>query len=254
MIQNNIDHTIVVLSGKGGVGKSTVAVNLAVHLSSMGYSVGLLDTDIHGPSVPAMLSLEHMQIHRDEEGMYPLTYGTMKVMSIGSLMPSNDDALIWRGPLKMQAIKQMIEEVHWDNLDYLIVDSPPGTGDEPLSVCQLIPNITGAVLVTTPQRISSIDVRRSITFCRRLKLPVLGLIENMGTVTCPSCGELIELFPKGGAQKMARDMHIELLGSIPFLPEIASSGDTGAPIVEQHDTMASEIIQKIITHIQERIS
>ena len=159
---------MIVLSGKGGVGKSTVAVNLAMTLTLSGKHVGLLDVDIHGPSIPTMLGLEREMLQGNEQGLFPIELGAMKVMSLGFLLRNQDDAVIWRGPLKAGVIKQFLKDVVWGDLDYLIIDSPPGTGDEPLSVCQLIGTLDGAVIVTTPQKVAAVDVRKSITFCRQL--------------------------------------------------------------------------------------
>jgi Mrp family chromosome partitioning ATPase len=190
-----IGKKIVVLSGKGGVGKSTVAVNLATALAMAGQRVGLLDIDIHGPSIPVMLGLTNTAVHGEEGALEPIVMGALKIMSIGLLLPHPDDPIIWRGPLKMGAIKQLITDVNWGDLDYLIVDAPPGTGDEPLSICQFLQPVTGAVIVTTPQRVAAADVRKCINFCHRLSVPVLGVIENMSGFTCPKCGEFTRIFP-----------------------------------------------------------
>ncbi|MFA5757351.1 MAG: Mrp/NBP35 family ATP-binding protein, partial [Smithellaceae bacterium] len=179
-----IQHKIVVLSGKGGVGKSTVAVNLATALALHGLRVGLLDVDIHGPSVPTMLGLEGESLKGNPGELFPVEFGGLKVMSLGFLLQNPDDAVIWRGPMKMGVIKQFLTDVNWGDLDYLIIDAPPGTGDEPLSLCQLIQPLTGAVIVTTPQKIAAIDVRKSISFCRRVNVPVLGVVENMSGFVC----------------------------------------------------------------------
>ncbi|MDO9541428.1 MAG: Mrp/NBP35 family ATP-binding protein, partial [Kiritimatiellia bacterium] len=198
-----IKHKIIVLSGKGGVGKSTVAVNVAVSLTLAGKRVGLLDVDIHGPSIPKMLDLEDTRISVRDEIMLPVEKDGLKVMSIGFLLQNRDDAVIWRGPMKMGVIKQFLKDVDWGELDYLVIDSPPGTGDEPLSVCQLVKNADGAVIVTTPQDVATNDVRKSINFCRQLNLPVLGVVENMSGFVCPKCGELTAIFKTGGGERMA---------------------------------------------------
>ncbi|MCX5832703.1 MAG: Mrp/NBP35 family ATP-binding protein [Deltaproteobacteria bacterium] len=228
-----IRHKIIVMSGKGGVGKSTVAVNLAVALTMGGKRVGLLDADIHGPSVPKLLGLERAKIRTSVDAMLPLEYSidgrTISVMSIGFLLPDTDAPIIWRGPLKMGAIKQFLEDVSWGELDYLIIDSPPGTGDEPLSVCQLINGLDGAIIVTTPQELALVDVRKSVNFCRQLRLPVLGVIENMSGLDCPHCGGRINVFSSGGGEKMANDMGVPFLGRIPIDPEIVKSGDEERP-------------------------
>ena len=224
-----IAHKVLVLSGKGGVGKSTVAVNLAVSLMLEGKRVGLLDVDIHGPSVPRMLRLEGEHIRTEGDVMLPVELGDLKVMSIGFLLNGPDDAVIWRGPVKMGVIKQFLMDVDWGELDYLIVDAPPGTGDEPLSVCQLIEDADGAVVVTTPQEVALAAVRRSITFCRQLSLPVLGVVENMSGYVCPRCGERTEIFSSGGGQRLALEMKVPFLGSIPIDPRVMASGDSGVP-------------------------
>ena len=209
---SRIKHKILVLSGKGGVGKSTVAVNLAVALAMEGRETGLLDVDFHGPSVPMLLNLKGQLFKAtDGGGIMPVEspYG-LKVVSLGFALKNADEAVIWRGPMKMGVIKQLLTDVQWGDLDYLVVDFPPGTGDEPLSVAQLIPESDGAVIVTTPQGISLQDVRKSINFCRQLKIPVLGVIENMSGLMCPHCGKMIEVFKSGGGEAMAKEMGVSL--------------------------------------------
>jgi len=249
-----IRHKIIVMSGKGGVGKSTVAVNLAVALAMRGKSVGLLDVDIHGPSIPKLLGITWTDLPHTGEPRpveYSVDGGTVHVMSIGLFMQNPDDAIIWRGPLKMGAIKQFLTEISWGSLDYLIIDSPPGTGDEPLSVCQLIEDLDGAVIVTTPQEVALVDVRKSVTFCRQLKLPVLGVIENMSGLICPKCGELIDVFSSGGGGKMAESMGVPFLGSIPIDPDIVKSGDAEKPYISSYAESGtakrfSEIVERLI--------
>jgi len=245
-----IRHKVMVLSGKGGVGKSTVAVNLATALMMSGKRVGLLDVDIHGPSIPTMLGLERETIGRGEEGLLPVDLGGIKVMSLGFLLRSQDDAVIWRGPLKMGIIKQFLKDVAWGDLDYLIIDSPPGTGDEPLSVCQLIEQLDGAVIVTTPQKVAAVDVRKSITFCRQLQVPVLGVVENMSGFVCPKCGEVTHILCSGGGRRIAKDMGVPFLGSIPIDPKIAEACDSGRAFVH-HDAMTpmAEVMRSIINPI-----
>jgi ATP-binding protein involved in chromosome partitioning len=231
-----IKHKIIVLSGKGGVGKSTVAVNLATSLALAGKHVGLLDVDIHGPSVPKLLHLEGTPLGGTDNVLLPvkvdLGQGSLSVMSIGFLLRNRDDAVIWRGPMKYTVIKQFLRDVEWGDLDYLVVDSPPGTGDEPLSVVQLIDNADGAVVVTTPQEVAVQDVRRCIVFCRQLNLAVTGVVENMSGFTCPKCGELVKIFGSDGGQEMAEEMNVPYLGAIPIEPEVVLSGDSGTPIVQ----------------------
>lgn len=233
---SRIEHKVLVLSGKGGVGKSTVAVNLAVALAGAGKKVGLLDVDIHGPSIPKMLGIEGMTLQGSKDSIKPFEVGdNLRVMSLGFLLRNSDEAVIWRGPMKMGVINQFLADVEWGELDYLIIDSPPGTGDEPLSVAQLIPDAAGAVVVTTPQSVALIDVRKCITFCRQLNLPVLGVVENMSGFTCPHCGEHVEIFSNsGGGKRMAEDMGVPFLGFVPVDPMVSQAGDSGQPFVINH--------------------
>jgi len=245
-----IKHKIVVLSGKGGVGKSTVAVNLATALMLSGKRVGLLDVDIHGPSIPTMLGLEREKIQGSEGGLLPIAVGGLKIMSLGFLLQNQDDAVIWRGPMKMGVIKQFLKDVAWGDLDDLIIDSPPGTGDEPLSVCQLIGAMDGAVIVTTPQKVAAVDVRKSITFCRRLQVPVLGVVENMSGFVCPKCGEVTQILPSGGGERIAKDMNVPFLGSIPMDPKIAEAGDSGrAALGQDPDSPMGRAMKEIIIRL-----
>jgi len=250
-----IAHKVLVLSGKGGVGKSTVAVNLATALALAGKRVGLLDVDIHGPSVPKLLHLEGTPITGTEDSLTPVRAGfgdgTIDVMSIGFMLRERDDAVIWRGPMKYGVIKQFLKDVNWGDLDYLIVDSPPGTGDEPLAVAQLIEGADGAVLVTTPQEVSLQDVRRCVVFCRQVELPVLGVVENMSGFTCPKCGEVIPIFGADGGKAMAEEMGVPFLAAIPIEPEVVVSGDGGTPIVQSrpHSETArafGRIVRKLV--------
>ena len=241
-----IRRKVIVLSGKGGVGKSMVAVNLAVALMMSGKRVGLLDVDIHGPSIPTMLGLERETIQGCEEGLLPIELGEMKVMSLGFLLQNPDDAVIWRGPMKMGVIKRFLTDVAWGDLDYLIIDSPPGTGDEPLSVCQLIGRLDGAVIVTTPQKVAAVDVRKSITFCRQLHVPVLGVIENMSGFACPKCGEVTQILPSGGGRNIAQSMNVPFLGSIPMDPSIAEACDRGLAFVHHYATSPTAAIMRDI--------
>jgi Mrp family chromosome partitioning ATPase/predicted Fe-Mo cluster-binding NifX family protein len=231
-----IKHKIMVLSGKGGVGKSTVAVNLATALALAGKKVGLLDVDIHGPSIPKLLHIEGTPLLWNDKTLLPVKFdcgaGSLSVMSIAFLLRQRDDAIIWRGPRKYAVIKQFLKDVEWGDLDYLVVDSPPGTGDEPLAVAQLIEKADGAVVVTTPQEVAVQDVRRCIVFCRQVALPVLGVVENMSGFTCPKCGELAKIFGADGGRAMAEEMGVPYLGAIPIEPEIVVSGDSGTPIVQ----------------------
>ena len=230
-----IKHKVVVLSGKGGVGKSTVATNIAVALSAKGQKVGLMDVDIHGPSIPKMLGLEGHLLRGTETGLAPIVYSdNLRVMSIGFILKSQNDAVLWRAPLKHKLIRDFLTDVQWGDLDYLIIDSPPGTGDEPLSVAQLLEDADGAVIVTTPQDVALIDVRKAITFCRQVKLPVLGVVENMSGFVCPHCGKTVDVFKTGGGEFMASDMGVPFLGRIPLEPAIVDAGDSGKPYFEYH--------------------
>jgi ATP-binding protein involved in chromosome partitioning len=248
-----IRHKIVVLSGKGGVGKSTVAVNLAAALMLSGKRVGLLDVDIHGPSIPTMLGLERERVRGSEDGLLPVDVGGLQVMSLGFLLGHQDDAVIWRGPMKMNVIKQFLKDVVWGDLDYLIIDSPPGTGDEPLSVCQLIGALDGAVIVTTPQNVAAVDVRKSITFCRQLHVPVLGVVENMSGFACPKCGEVTQILPSGGGRRIAEDMNVPFLGAIPMDPKIAEAADSGRALLGQDSASPlARAMNEIITRLAGR--
>lgn len=249
-----IGHKIVVLSGKGGVGKSTVAVNLAVSLSMAGYRVGLMDIDIHGPSVPKMLGLDGTVMVPSERGkLIPADLGGLKVMSIGFLLPGEAEAVIWRGPAKASAIRQFVGEVEWGDLDYLVVDCPPGTGDEPLTVIQTLEKVDGAVVVTTPQDVALADVRKSISFCGQLNLSILGVLENMSGMVCPHCGETVEVFKSGGGEAMATEMRIPFLGRIPMDPRIVMAGDDGRPYsYHQEKTEAGKAFNDIVLKILEK--
>ena len=232
---SQIKHKILVLSGKGGVGKSTVAANLAVALSLAGKSVGLLDIDIHGPSIPKILNLEDKELMIFGDAIMPVPVSAnLVVMSIGFMLKGRDNPVIWRGPMKYQMIKQFLKDVEWGQLDYLIIDSPPGTGDEPLSVIQLLEKPDGAVIVTTPQQLALSDVRKGVSFCRSLNLPVIGVIENMSGFVCPKCGEKTDIFKSGGGENMALEMNIPFLGRIPIDPQIVDACDSGQPYIEKY--------------------
>lgn len=222
-----IKHKLIVFSGKGGVGKSTVAANLGLALSQKGLKVGLLDVDIHGPNLAKILGVEGEKITGNENGILPLNFGdNLKLISMSFFLPSFDSPVIWRGPLKMRAIKQFLGDVEWGTLDWLIIDSPPGTGDEPLSVAQLIP-ATYAIIVTTPQDISLLDCRKAVNFARRINLKILGIIENMSGIVCPHCGKTFYPFKQGGGERMALEMGVPFLGRIPMEPKIVEQSDEG---------------------------
>jgi Mrp family chromosome partitioning ATPase len=248
-----IKHKIMVLSGKGGVGKSTVAVNVAVALAMEGKKVGILDVDFHGPSIPTLLKLNGKPVKAGDDGILPVDFVEgIKVMSIGFLMQEQDKAVIWRGPMKINVIKQLLAEVDWGYLDYLVLDFPPGTGDEPLSVAQLIPDADGAIIVTTPQDLSLIDVRKSIDFCKQLNVPVLGVIENMSGFVCPHCKNVVDIFKRGGGEKMAGEMGVPFLGRIPIEPLIVEASDNGKPFIYHYGkTPAAKAFAKAIKPILE---
>ncbi len=250
---DRIQNKVLVLSGKGGVGKSSVAGNLAISLSQAGKQVGLLDIDIHGPSIPKLLGIETRPARSHEDSIVPPTLGeNLKVMSIGFLLQDRDDAVIWRGPLKMNVIRQFLADVEWGDLDFLIVDSPPGTGDEPLSICQLLGHAEGAVVVTTPQELALADVRKCINFCHKLDIPVLGVVENMSGFACPKCGEVTDVFGSGGGESMAGDMAVPFLGRIPIDPNIVTACDQGEPYVQRYaDSPAADSFGRIADRVLE---
>jgi len=246
-----VKHKIIVLSGKGGVGKSTVAVNLATSLALEGKQVGLLDVDLHGPTVPLLLGLSETPTVAEDDVLIPVEVGgNLKVMSIGFLLGETDGAVVWRGPMKAVAIEQFLGEVEWGELDYLIIDSPPGTGDEPLAVCQAIGEMAGAVIVTTPQETALGNVRRSIKFCELLNLRVLGVIENMAGFVCPHCGEVTNIFSVGGGEAMATKYGVPFLASVPLDPAIVEAGDSGKPYVYHYsNSVAAQEFAKALPPI-----
>lgn len=227
----NVKHTFIVMSGKGGVGKSTVSVNLALSLAMHGLKTGILDVDIHGPSVPKMLGLTKEKIKMMDDQIVPQeVYNGLKVISMGFLLNSSEDAVILRGPAKAGIIRQFLENVAWGDLDCLVIDCPPGTGDEPLSVVQLLDTArSSAVIVTTPQQLATIDVEKSIDFCRQLNLPITGIVENMSGFICPHCHAEADIFSLGGGYKLSQKFDVPYLGAIPIDPEIARSGDEERP-------------------------
>ncbi len=253
-----IKNKILVMSGKGGVGKSTVAVNLALGLSRKGHKVGLMDVDLHGPDVCRMLSLSGQLMAASDEPdalVEPLTCnnGTMKVVSLEYMMKDKDDAVIWRGPLKIQAIRQFVADMDWGELDYLVVDAPPGTGDEPLSVAQTIPGVQ-ALIVTTPQEVALADVRKSINFCKHVKMPVLGVVENMSGFVCPHCGKTVEIFGAGGGKRTAEDFELPFLGAVPMDPQVVAGGDTGAPYLSSDaDSPAVRAFAEVVRAVETRL-
>jgi len=256
-LQANMDkvkHKIIVMSGKGGVGKTTVAINLAYALSQSGAKVGIVDTDIHGPNIAKMLGIEKETIGGTEMGMLkPIEVRpNLKAVSMALLGYDTDRPIIWRGPLKAGVIKQFLADFEWGELDYLIVDSPPGTGDEPLSVCQLIPNVTGSIIVTTPQDVAVLDSRKAVIFSKELNIPVIGIIENMSGMVCPHCGKEIEVFKKNGGLKASKELKVPFLGSVPFDIEFVEAGDNGTPFVTfDNPSKSSQAFAQIVKKIEE---
>jgi len=252
---SKIKYKLIVISGKGGVGKTTVAVNLAYGLAVKGHEVGILDVDIHGPNIAKMLGIEGERLVGLDSGIEPIeVLSGLKAVSLALLLENKDQPVIWRGPLKMITIKQFLADVNWGELDYLIIDSPPGTGDEPLSVCQLIPDINGAIIVTTPQDVAILDSRKSVMFAKELKVPVVGIIENMSGFICPHCKKEIDLFGRGGGEKSAQDLKVPFLGRIPVEPEMVKSGDWGQPFIHyRNETPTANIIDGMINKIIERL-
>lgn len=248
---DRVKNRYLVFSGKGGVGKSTVAANLGLALSEQNYRVGLLDVDIHGPNLPKILGAERkrMGIVAENRIIPVIVNKNIKLVSMGFLLERDDLPVIWRGPLKMRAIQQFLGDVEWGELDYLIVDSPPGTGDEPLSVAQLIP-ATGAIIVTTPQEISLLDSKKAVTFALRLNLKLIGIIENMSGLACPHCGGKINLFKEGGGERLSNEMGVPFLGRIPIDPYIVETGDSGIPyVIQKPNSPAAKAMNEIVENI-----
>jgi len=255
---SKIRHKIAVLSGKGGVGKSTVTVNLAMAYAMQGYgTVGILDADITGPCIPKMLGLKGRKIQAGPPGAFPAAGPLgIRVVSMDFLLPTDETPVIWRGPLKTTAIRQFLSEFVWGELDFLFIDLPPGTGDESLSIMQFIPDMDGAVIVTIPSEVSQIVVKKAVSFARKLNIPVLGIIENMSGFVCPKCGEKIEIFRAGGGRKIADDMGVPFLGSIPIDPKICEDSDKGMPFIINHPDSPStkafkEVVKKIEASLKE---
>ena len=253
-----IKHKIAVISGKGGVGKSLVTVNLATGLAMNGRrgDVAILDADLTGPCVPRMLGLRGEKMDAGPLGISPVMGEEgVKVVSMDFLLPTEDAPVIWRGPLKMGAIQQFLADVAWGPLEFLLVDLPPGTGDESLSILQLLPEIDGVVIVTIPSEVSQAVVKKSITFARKMNAPILGVVENMSGMECPHCGETIDVFSRGGGAKVAREMDVEFLGSIPLDPRISGASDAGTPFILSHpDSPASRAFRKIVDKIENEMA
>ncbi len=249
-----VKHKIAVISGKGGVGKSTVTVNLAAAFAQKGKKVGILDADIHGPSVPRLLGLEGKQVKTAEDGAFPVNGPLgMEVMSIDFFLPEQTPT-IWRGPLKMRAIRQLLSDIVWGDLDFLFIDLPPGTGDEPLSIAQLLPEMDGVVIVTMPNMLSSSIVKKAITFARRLNMPIIGVVENMSGFVCPHCGWKTEIFQSGGGKKMAEEVGVPFLGSIPIDPSVGVDSEVGKPfVVTQKESPAAKAFAEIVNNVEAKL-
>lgn len=250
-----VKHVILVLSGKGGVGKSSVSTQLALSLLSKGKKVGLLDIDLCGPSIPTMLGLRDKQIHQSSDGWVPVYADEKKqlaVISIGFLLSNSDDAVIWRGPKKTAMIKQFITDVVWGELDYLIIDTPPGTSDEHISIVEALKgyNPDGAILVTTPQGVALADVRKELNFCRKVQLPLLGVVENMSGFACPHCAECYNIFSKGGGEALANEFSVPFLGRVPIDPQLTLSVEQGKNLImEFPESVAAKIFVKIAENL-----
>jgi len=252
---SKIKYVLIVISGKGGVGKTSVAVNLGYALSLLEKKVGILDIDIHGPNIAKMLGIEDKSLYTSEFGIEPATVtSNLTAVSLALIGYDPDQPVIWRGPMKTALIRQFLGDVNWGKLDYLIVDSPPGTGDEPLSACQLIPKISGAIIVTTPQDVAVLDARKSVLFAQELKVPVVGIIENMSGFTCPHCHNQIDIFKRGGGEKAAQELKVPFLGRVPFQPEFVEYADKGTPFVSfQEKSKSALAFMDIVGKIKEFI-
>jgi len=254
---SKVRHKVAVISGKGGVGKSVVTVNLAVSFALNGREgrIGILDADIHGPCVPKILGLKGQRLQAGPPGIFPAVGPLgIKVVSMDFLLPEQDTPVIWRGPLKYQAIRQFLSDIVWGELDYLFIDLPPGTGDESLSVMQLLPEMDGVVIVTIPSEVSQDVVKKAVSFARQLRTPIIGIIENMSGFVCPKCGAEINIFRVGGGEKIAKDMNVPFLGRIPIDPRICEDSDEGVPFVLKHrNSAASKAFAEIVKKIEKKI-
>jgi len=251
---NKIRQKVAVISGKGGVGKSTVTVNLAVAFAMHGHvnRVGILDADVHGPSVPKILGLTGQRLQAGPPGAFPVLGPlAIKVVSMDFLLPDENAPVIWRGPLKMTAIRQFLSDIVWGDLDILFIDLPPGTGDEPLSVAQLLPEMDGVIIVTIPSEVSQMVVRKAVVFARRLGMPIIGVIENMSGFVCPNCGAKVDIFQSGGGKKMAEELDVPFLGGIPIDQKISEASDKGTPFIVEHaDSPASKAFMEIVKKVE----
>lgn len=246
-----IKHIIIVMSGKGGVGKSTVSSNLATELSNRGYQTGIMDVDITGPNIAKMFGVEDEKLHVLDERLIPVTVPpSLKLMSMAFLLPDKDSPVMWRGPVKMGAIKQFIEDVNWGDLDYLVIDMPPGTGDEALSIVQLMPKADGMVIVTTPQDVALLDSRKSLRFGAETNIPIIGIVENMSGFVCPCCGKVTDIFKSGGGENAAKELNVQFLGKVPIEPGVVEAGDSGMPVVLKYpDSESAKAFKSIVDKI-----
>ncbi len=224
---SKIKHKFLVMSGKGGVGKTSTTVNLAIALAEKGFKVGVMDVDLHGPDIPRMLGLKGILDLSENQKLQPMAYSdNLHAISVEALTPNKDDAIIWRGPIKYSAIQQFIADVEWGDLDFLLIDAPPGTGDEPLTIAQTISDAK-AIVVTTPQEVALADVRKSINFCRKVDMTIFGVVENMSGFACPHCNEPIDIFGSGGGERTAKQLDLPFLGRVPMDPNMVKCGDQG---------------------------
>ncbi|MBW1972467.1 MAG: Mrp/NBP35 family ATP-binding protein [Deltaproteobacteria bacterium] len=247
-----IRFKIMVHSGKGGVGKSTVAANLATSFARQNFAVGLLDLDIHGPNIPKIMGIEEQSLKMNNKGIEPVSFlPNLKVVSIALLLYNREEPVIWRSPMKYGLIQQLIKDVNWGKLDYLIVDMPSGTGDDPLSIINILKQFNGTVIVTTPQELSLLNTKKVIQFALKMNIPVIGLIENMSGMVCPHCNQTVEIFRSGGGEKTAQEFEIPFLGRIPMDPGIVVSTDTGVPfVISQPKSIASDCFGEIAERIR----
>lgn len=251
---SKIKYKIAVLSGKGGTGKTTVTVNIAQALSDKGYKVGVLDADVTGPNIPLMFGVEDDQLTAQEDGkIIPIESGKVKIVSMEFLLQDKSKAIIWRGPMKIKALKQLLADVNWGELDFLIIDLPPGSSDEPLSIVQTIKDLDGMIVVTTPQNVSLLDVSKSVNFAEVTNVPIIGIIENMSGFACPHCGEVTNIFKKDGGKNFAEQLSLNFLGSVPLVSAICEAGDVGKPAVLSNEIAKDsfdKIVEKILTKLE----
>lgn len=251
---SKIKHKVAVISGKGGVGKSTITANLAAAMAMHGHAnhIGILDADIHGPSIPKILGLTGQKLQAGPSGVFPVLGSLgIKVVSMDFMLPDENAPVIWRGPLKMAAIRQFLSDIEWGELGVLLIDLPPGTGDEPLSVAQLLPEIDGVIIVTIPSEVSQVVVKKAVTFARRLGMPIIGVVENMSGFVCPNCGAKVDIFQSGGGKRIANELNIPFLGSIPIDQKISGASDKGLPfILEYADTSASKAFLEVVEKVE----